>query len=68
MVKASGDKAWLVNEVIVALYPLTSEYFNVTPAITDKRDVKNWTPNHHGIIGYLDDKGVAKRVYDALVR
>lgn len=53
---------------VVALNPLTPKYFNVNPAIIDKRDVKNWTPNKHGIIGYLDDKEVAKRIYDALVR
>lgn len=53
---------------VVALYPLTAEYFNISPSIIDKRNVNNGTPNRHGIIGYLNDKEVAKRIYDALIR
>jgi len=53
---------------VVALYPLTSKYFPVDPAITDKRDVKNWTKNKHGIAGYLDDEEVARRIHEALTR
>lgn len=52
---------------VVALYPLTSEYFPADPAIVDKRNVNNWTENKHGIAGYLDDEEVAKRIHDALV-
>jgi hypothetical protein len=54
---------------VVALYPLDPKSFPLDPdkpAIENKRDVDNWTENHHGIVGYLDDKGVAKQIYDAL--
>jgi len=52
---------------VVALYPLDDDHFKVDPRIVDKRDVSNWTDNKHGIAGYLDDKDVAKRIYDAVV-
>jgi hypothetical protein len=52
---------------IVALNPLDTANFDVTPAIENKTDVKNQTENHHGIIGYLNDEGVARRIYDAVV-
>lgn len=55
---------------VVALYPLTPENFPldpVEPSIENKIDVKNKTTNRHGIAGYLDDKVVAKCIYDALV-
>ncbi len=52
---------------IVALYPLDSDNFDVDPAIENKTDVENHTSNQHGIAGYLDDKDVARRIYDALV-
>lgn len=52
---------------VVALYPLDSENFPITPSIENKRDVENQTENRHGISGYLNDKEVAKRIYDALV-
>lgn len=51
----------------VALNPLDSQYFNVFPPITNKRDVDNQTPNRHGIDGYLNDPIVAKTIYDALI-
>lgn len=51
---------------VVALYPLTKENFPVDPAIENFDGVKNGTDNRHGIDGYLDDKLVAKRVYDSL--
>jgi hypothetical protein len=54
---------------VVALYPLTTEYFPLdppVPSIENKVDVKNKTTNRHGIAGYLDDRDVAKRIYDAL--
>lgn len=51
---------------VVALNPLDAEHFDVTPAIENKSDVHNHTDNKHGIEGYLDDKEVAKRIYDAL--
>jgi hypothetical protein len=51
----------------VALYPLESPHFNVTPKIENKKNVDNFTSNRHGIAGYLTDKDVAKKIYDALI-
>lgn len=51
---------------IVALRPLTRENFGVTPDIENYTGVDNPTDNQHGISGYLGDKQVAKRIYDAL--
>ena len=54
---------------VVALYPLDSNSFPldpVNPAIENKTNVHNHTDNRHGIEGYLDDRDVAKRIYDAL--
>jgi hypothetical protein len=55
---------------VVALYPLGTAQFPLdplNPAILNKTDVRNRTRNRHGIAGYLDDKEVAKRIYDALL-
>ena len=55
---------------VVALYPLTPSHFPINPlapSIENKQDVQNKTTNRHGMGGYLDDKDVAKRIYDALV-
>ena len=52
---------------VVALYPLDQANFPVNPQIENKTDVHNDTENQHGIRGYLNDKDVAKRIYDALV-
>jgi hypothetical protein len=51
---------------VVALYPLTKGNFDIDPEIENKTDVNNHTTNRHGIVGYLNDKTVAKRIYDAL--
>lgn len=51
---------------VVALYPLDADNFPIQPAIENNRTVKNHTDNHHGIIGYLDDPNVAKRILNAL--
>jgi len=51
---------------VVALYPLDASNFPVQPAIVNYGNVKNSTDNRHGIVGYLDDREVAKRVLDAL--
>ena len=51
---------------VVALYPLDAAHFPVTPAIENKTDIDNPTPNRHGISGYLSDAVVAKRIYDAV--
>ena len=53
---------------VVALYPLDAKHFPLDPMIENKEDVDNGTSNQHGITGYLSDKVVAKRIYDALVR
>lgn len=56
---------------VVALYPLTTEYFPLDPlrpAIDEHDAVNNGTDNRHGIGGYLDDPVVARRIHDALVR
>jgi hypothetical protein len=52
----------------VALYPLDKTHFDVRPAIENLAHVHNETSNHHGISGYLEDKIVAARIYDALRR
>ena len=51
---------------MVALHPLDTATFNITPSIENKTDVDNQTDNRHGIAGYLDDATVAKRIRDAL--
>jgi len=53
---------------VVALYPLDKENFPLNPAVENKTDVRNHTENRHGIAGYLNDKEVARRIYDALVQ
>jgi hypothetical protein len=52
---------------IVALYALDATHFPINPGVENKTDVRNDTENRHGISGYLSDKEVAKRIYDALV-
>ncbi len=52
---------------VVALNPLNKIYFDLVPAIDNKRDVNNQTDNRHGIEGYLNDEKVAKEIYAALV-
>lgn len=65
----SGNKGW-TNAYdprdVVALYPLNKKHFGVTPAITSHGKVDNWTDNRHGIVGYLDDKLVAKTIHACL--
>ncbi|MEO5883521.1 MAG: hypothetical protein ABIQ06_13970 [Caldimonas sp.] len=51
---------------IVALNPLDDAHFPVEPAIVNSDSVDNSADNRHGIIGYLDDKGVAAQVAEAL--
>lgn len=51
---------------IVALYPLDEKHFNVTPAIENNLRIENQTENRHGIAGYLNNREVAKRIYDAV--
>lgn len=51
---------------VVALYPLDTVNFPVVPGIENNGNVKNHTDNRHGIVGYLDDPAVAKRILSAL--
>jgi hypothetical protein len=51
---------------VIALYPLDSVNFPVTPQIQNYPDIKNSTNNRHGIDGYLDDAKVAQSVLDGL--
>jgi hypothetical protein len=51
---------------VVALYPLDKNSFDVAPAIENNTDVRNGTSNRHGIQGYLSDKDVARRIYEAV--
>lgn len=53
---------------VVALYPLTRRHFEIDPEIENKTDVDNFTDNHHGIDGYLEDAVVARRIHEALAR
>jgi hypothetical protein len=50
----------------VALHPLDATHFAVEPAIENKTDVDNTTPDRHGIRGYLTDPAVACRIHRAL--
>ena len=50
----------------VALHPLDATHFAVEPAIENKTDVHNTTPDRHGIRGYLTDPEVACRIHRAL--
>jgi hypothetical protein len=52
---------------VVALYPLDNANFATGGAIENITDVDNFTPNQHGIAGYLEDARVAKRIHAALV-
>lgn len=55
---------------VVALRPLTSEYFRLSPASgsIENIEMQNWTRNHHSIGGYLTDPRVAKRIHDVCVQ
>jgi hypothetical protein len=50
----------------LALYPLDKDNFPVMPAIENYGGVRNPTNDRHGIVGYLDDPNVTKKVLDAL--
>ena len=52
---------------VVALYPLGGAGFPVERKIENWTHVENFTDDHHGIEGYLEDRVVARRIYDALV-
>lgn len=50
----------------VSLRPLDEDYFNISPPVINNGTVHNFTSNHHGIVGYLSDKDVAREIFDAL--
>lgn len=52
---------------IVALRSLDQEYFKVEGTIENYEEVDNFTKNRHSIEGYLSDKQVALKIYDALL-
>ncbi|WP_022696789.1 serine peptidase [Euryhalocaulis caribicus] len=52
---------------VVALYPLTREFFEIDPEITDFSGVKNRTNNNHGISGYLSDPTTVECLYRGLL-
>ena len=51
----------------IALRPLDRTHFNNGFDIVNSTQVKNHTSNRHGIAGYLDDKMIAKTIYDAML-
>jgi hypothetical protein len=51
---------------VVALYPLDRSNFPVNPDIENYAMVNNHTDNRHGIVGYLDDMLVARRIFAGL--
>ncbi len=54
------------NRDVVALRPLDGQNFAVNPPIENKGDVMNFTDNRHGIIGYLADPVVARKIVEYL--
>lgn len=52
---------------VVSLNPLDRKNFPIQPEIENQGDVNNWTDNQHGIVGYLDDADVARRIYEVLL-
>jgi len=63
------EKGWLNaydDRDIVALNSLDKSNFNITSEINNISDVDNKTDNRHGIIGYLNDKRVAKIIYESV--
>ncbi len=64
-----GKKGWYNaydTRDVVALNPLDNRYFPTTPPIVNYGGVDNQTDNRHGIIGYLNNAEVARRVAEAL--
>jgi hypothetical protein len=51
---------------VVSLHPLTPNHFNTGKFIENDTTVENHTDNQHGISGYLDDRTVARKIFDAL--
>lgn len=47
---------------VVALRGLDPTSFPITPAVNSSSHVNNKTDNRHGIVGYLDDQEVARKI------
>lgn len=68
-VRPGNPESWLNARDpadVVALFPLNSAHFPVTPEVENKEDIHNETDNRHGIDGYLDNPVVAARIYDSV--
>lgn len=50
---------------VIALNPLNSDFFDVSPAIDNYNGVANDSTNHHKIGGYLSSSTVAARIVEA---
>ena len=51
---------------VVALYPLDERHFPVQPPIDNDNRLRNRTPNHHGVEGYLSSAELGLLLHDAL--
>jgi len=50
----------------VALYELSTNVYRGNPAVTNYSGVENSSDNQHGIAQYLEDKVIAKAIYEAV--
>lgn len=50
----------------VALYELSTDVYRGSPVVTNYSGVENTSDNQHGIVQYLEDKVIAKAIYDAV--
>lgn len=65
----AGESGWYNaydKRDVVALNPLNDTYFPTDPEIENHKGVRNDTDNRHGIVGYLNDADVARKISDAL--
>jgi hypothetical protein len=53
---------------VVSVYPLDDRNFPSSPAIENYGSVRNSTPNRHGIVGYLGDGTVARKIIQHLTQ
>jgi hypothetical protein len=51
---------------VVALFPLDRTNFPVQPPVENNGNLRNGTDNRHGIVGYLNDATVARRILEPL--
>lgn len=70
LVYPAGVQSWFNgrdDRDAVALYPLDTAHFGLTPPIMNFDGVHNRTDNAHGISGYLNDSRVVEQVHQALL-